>query len=343
MRKLRIGYFPLSKDLNHPGDRRRIVRWARARKHHIQIGDTRNCDLAVLTQGYALPVNELDSKIPKLIDLIDSIGLRNSQSEDLVRGLLKNVPYLSNGEHVAYSKFVLSRVSFADAVVCSSYEQAEFLLRYNSNVFPILDSHDEIPERTLWPKKEKHKINLFWEGQPFTIPPLSILEAPTLYGFTRYHLNMVSDLEYFKFLRGFWKEPTLDLISRTLPSYSHRLLKWNIRNLIKFANCSDLAVVPVDIKKQIQFFKPENRLMIMFRLGIPVVCSRTPSHLRVEKKLGIRITCESSLVWRELIEDLWSNEELSRHLVDQGKLYLKKYHNDDILFEKWDSAIQSIV
>ena len=343
MRKLRIAYFPLSADLQHPGDRRRIVRWARARKHQIQIGDTKNCDLVVLSQGSEFPITKLDPKIPKVIDLIDSFGLRNSLGEDLARGVLKNVPNMSKGRHFTYSKFVLSRVSLADAVVCSSEEQADFLIQYNPNVFPILDSHDEIPERTNWPIKERKKINLFWEGQPFTVPPLSIFEFSTSHLAAGYHFNMVSDLEYFKFLRRFRKERSLDLIARTIPSYSHRLLSWSIRNLIEFANSSDIAVIPVNNKKQIQLFKPENRLMVMFRLGIPVVCSRTPSHLRVEQKLGIKITAKTSIDWRNLIEELWSSEELSHHLVNEGKLYLQRFHNDAVLFKKWDTAVFSIV
>ena len=35
MKKLRIGYVPNSKNLDAPGDRRRIVFWAKARGHEI--------------------------------------------------------------------------------------------------------------------------------------------------------------------------------------------------------------------------------------------------------------------------------------------------------------------
>ena len=342
LRKLRIAYFPLSLNLQHPGDRRRLIRWARARKHEIQIGDTRNCDLAVLSQGSEFPITKLDSKIPKLMDLVDSFGLSNSRSEDILRGISKNVPLKSNGIHLAYSKFILSRVSLADAVVCSSEEQAEYLLRFNSRVFPILDSHDEIPEREIRPKRRDNRVNLFWEGQPFTIPPLSIFESPYFSPSANFHFNMVSDLEYFEFLRRFRRQRTLDLISQTLPSYSHSLSKWSIGNLLEFANSSDIAVIPVNDRKPIQFLKPENRLMIMFRLGIPVVCSRTPSHLRVEKKLGIQITSECPLTWKKLIMDFWSDEDLANHLVKKGKWYLKNFHNDTVLFEKWDTAVHSI-
>ena len=35
MKKLRIGYVPINKALNAPGDRRRIVFWAKERGHEV--------------------------------------------------------------------------------------------------------------------------------------------------------------------------------------------------------------------------------------------------------------------------------------------------------------------
>ena len=50
MKTLRIGYVPNSKKLDAPGDRRRIVFWAKARGHEIVTNLDDKFDVLVLSE-----------------------------------------------------------------------------------------------------------------------------------------------------------------------------------------------------------------------------------------------------------------------------------------------------
>ena len=47
MRKLKVGYWPLSSTLNSPGDRRRLIFWADARGHTIVTDLNQSVDVIV--------------------------------------------------------------------------------------------------------------------------------------------------------------------------------------------------------------------------------------------------------------------------------------------------------
>ena len=50
MKKLRIGYIPISKDLSHPADRRRIVFFAQKDNHELVLDLNAKMDLLVLSE-----------------------------------------------------------------------------------------------------------------------------------------------------------------------------------------------------------------------------------------------------------------------------------------------------
>ena len=47
--KLRVGYVPYSNDLQHPGDRRRILIWANANNLMLQTQQPLDSDLLILS------------------------------------------------------------------------------------------------------------------------------------------------------------------------------------------------------------------------------------------------------------------------------------------------------
>ena len=50
MKKLKVGYWPLSRDLKSAGDRRRLVFWAQARGHEIITDLSRTVDVIVASE-----------------------------------------------------------------------------------------------------------------------------------------------------------------------------------------------------------------------------------------------------------------------------------------------------
>ena len=73
MKKLKIGYWPLSRDLKSAGDRRRVVFWAQARGHEIITDLSRTVDVIVASENTDLNSSILSKKkSPIIFDLVDA-------------------------------------------------------------------------------------------------------------------------------------------------------------------------------------------------------------------------------------------------------------------------------
>jgi hypothetical protein len=96
------------------------------------------------------------------------------------------------------------------------------------------------------------------------------------------------------------------------------------------------------LSNKVQYFKPENRLLIMWRLGLPAITSATPAYTRVSNISGSDIVCESDSEWEEKL-NLLHNQDYAEDLVRRGQDYLKDNHTKELLLLKWDGAIQSVL
>ena len=52
-------------------------------------------------------------------------------------------------------------------------------------------------------------------------------------------------------------------------------------------NC-DLAVIPIDLSDPFAFGKPENKLLLFWGMGMPVVTSAIPAYVRAMQAVGFR-------------------------------------------------------
>ena len=190
MRKLKIGYWPLSPTLTLAGDRRRLIFWAQARGHTIVTDLSQSIDVMVASENSDFnSLYFVQKQVPIILDLVDAYLSPLNSFDDLARGLAKRITGHMSGAIKPFSHHVRNFCINSSAVICSSREQEEIIKRHNTNTHVILDSHDEIP--FIDPPKpgisisDKHRI--LWEGQPATIggvkiisPALSKLSKPLL-------------------------------------------------------------------------------------------------------------------------------------------------------------------
>ena len=92
-----------------------------------------------------------------------------------------------------------------------------------------------------------------------------------------------------------------------------------------------------------QRLKPENRLLIMWRLGIPCLTSPSPSYMRVARKAGVSAICLTHDDWLERFQTLLNDRVFAREEVLRGQAYLHEYHHQEGLLVKWDQAIESVI
>jgi hypothetical protein len=92
-----------------------------------------------------------------------------------------------------------------------------------------------------------------------------------------------------------------------------------------------------------QKLKPENRLLLMWRLGVPCLTSPSPAYQRVADAAGVDILCESSEIWLSKLEELIHNPNHALQEVLRGQNYLSKMHTRQILLNKWDQVFESVL
>ena len=350
MRKLKIGYWPLSPNFNSAGDRRRLVFWAKSRGHSIVSDLSQNVDVIVASENSDFNSKYLTkTRVPIIFDLIDAYLSPLNSVDDIARGLAKRISGQISGEFKPFSHHIRDFCILANSVVCSSVEQEELIKCYNSNTHVILDSHDELPfvdPATRFSRSEGLR-RILWEGQPATIRSVKIISV-ALENLSRdisFELDFVTDVKYFEFLNKFVKRDTLKLLERDLGHIASlaNIIPWSPDNLAKSAMSCNLAVIPLDISVPTQRLKPENRMLIMWRLGIPCLTSPSPAYVRVAQQSGVNSICENLDDWSAKINRLLNDSQFAKREILAGQNYLRDNHNQDKLLKKWDLAFESVV
>jgi hypothetical protein len=350
MRKLKIGYWPLSASLKSPGDRRRLVYWANARGHSITTNLTQNVDVVVATENADFNSSIFESvKVPIIFDLVDGYLSPTNDLEDFARGMAKRVVGQLSGPIKPFSQQVASFCNRSAAVVCSSREQEIVVKPHNPNIHVILDSHEEIPLVT--PRLTDLSVNttrrILWEGQPATLRGVrqitSELNKLTLY--TSLEFDFVTDERYFKLMNRFIQCSTLDLIKTELSLISNRseVVPWSTQNLLNSAVNCNAAMIPIDLSVPMQKLKPENRLLIMWRLGLPCLTSNSPAYNRVALDAGVDAVCDIPADWHSKFSRIFEDPKFVFDEVTRGQDYLKSNHTSKILLKKWDTLFASVL
>lgn len=341
MRKLKIGLFPFSSNLQHPGDRRRVVSWAQSRGHELRLYEHKNVDLICISERANFSALSKIKSVPKIFDLIDGYLATKPTKGDFLRGVSKSIFIQNKSLPKKFSHMVADSVSNVDLVICSSIEQKDTIEPFNRNVSIILDNHEEFPLLPFKGSKNIEFKKLFWEGTTHTLGALKIL----LNSINNEDLiiKIVTDKKHKVIFDRYFEKDVIKFLKKSLTNQKFEFDPWSITNVTSAAKQSDLAVLPVEMWDGLQYMKPENRLLIMFRLGMPSVTSGIPAYQRIERELGIGFTCANFAEWEILIKKYLADQDLAEWQVKQGQKYISEMHTQEILFEKWDKAIWSLL
>ena len=162
---------------------------------------------------------------------------------------------------------------------------------------------------------------------------------------TTLSLDFVTDEKYYQFLNRYIQRRTLNLLKRDIGQIINlvNVIPWSPENLLECARVSNIAMIPIDLSVPMQKLKPENRLLIMWRLGLPCLTSPSPAYTRVARKAEVDAICESPEKWLAKFKELLENPTFAYQEVLRGQNYLSEMHNRNVLLNKWDRAIESVV
>jgi hypothetical protein len=157
--------------------------------------------------------------------------------------------------------------------------------------------------------------------------------------------DFVTDEKYFQFLNKFIEKDTLGLLKKDLSEIIAlvNIIPWTPDNLVTSAQKSVVAMIPIDLSIPMQRLKPENRLLIMWRLGLPCLTSSSPAYARVARQAGVNAVCENPDTWLENFRRLLNNPSFAHDEILRGQNYLRESHTRAILLGKWDLAFESVM
>jgi len=345
VRQPRIGYVPYSTSLDRPGDRRRFVAYARARNLKFEIARPDECyDLVVLSEVSDISV-WCDYPHGKLVfDFIDSyLEIPRTNLKQWLRGVV----FFMVGRHgrlrLDYWSVLRDMCCRADAVVCTTEEQRINIQPYCNNTHIVHDVHSSVVRKIKEDYQCGEPFNLVWEGLPSNLAQLKQLKNVLQYVDKKRSivLNIVTDREYARILGRFWKIKSYNFVKKIFSKVKFH--DWDESTCANIIKGCDLAVIPIDLEDQFVTGKPENKLLLLWRMGMPVVTSATPAYLRAMEEVGCTsLACRNEDEWLVAIRKMMDNAAMRQDAGEKGKMHAEKKFGEKALLERWDRVFSSI-
>jgi hypothetical protein len=342
---LRIAYAPYHKDFVVPGDRRRFVFYANERNIKFEVADPlEKYDIVYLTYGCDasawIKYKKNNPNVKFVFELIDSYLLENNNVLTLFRGAARYLLGKESAMWLDYKVALRKMVSIADAVVCSTHAQKADMLRFNRNIHLSLDyfSNDITYRKT---SLESSKIfRLVWEGQAYTVNNLLLLNDVFEILGDEFELYIITDPVIKSPFRVFDKT-TISVLNKLKCKF--HLMDWDKGSFSENIANADLAIIPISSDNPMMWNKPENKILLLWEIGIPTFTSATPAYKRTMDAAGLNLYCSSSDDWVRKIKDyVNSSIEHRRTLVEKANGYLLKFHNRDEILKNWDVIFNSL-
>lgn len=341
---LRVGYVPISASLQSPGDRRRFGYYAARRGIDFEIADPRKAyDVVVLSSRADISVWSRYSKGKLVYDLIDSyLAIPRTDLKGRLRGLFKFLARQSRYPQLDHWKAIEGMCRRADAVICSTEEQRGDIAPFCRNVHIILDAHMGVTRAVKTDYTARRPFRLVWEGLPQNLPSLSILQ-PVLQALRRHlgvELHVVTDAEYVRYLGRYGRADTRRDLERIVPGAIFHA--WDEATCADVISSCDVAVIPLPLDDPFASGKPENKLLLFWRMGMPVVTSPTPAYSRAMAAAGVPLLADGVDQWIDLLTRLAADEALRRNAGSQGRQYTEHEFSEARLLARWDHVFATM-
>jgi hypothetical protein len=343
---LRVAYAPLSPSLEQPGDRRRFPYYAQRRGLRFEIADpAQDYDVVVVSQRADIVRWAQHGGRARLVyDLIDAY-LAGPATDWKWRG--RGLAKYAIGEIARpvanYRHAIEAMAARADAVVCSTREQRRDIERFAGNVHEVLDAHFELGDTVKTSHRTGPALNLLWEGQAENIPALEVV-AEALRGSAvadRTAVHLFTDLEYFRYMRRVGRRSSVKLGREMFPKVF--FYEWNPYLFASVASGCDMALVPIDLTTPLTAGKPENKLLLFWRLGLPALVSASEAHRRVTREAGVDMACVTAADWRAALERYGPDAEARGEAAARGRRYVEERHSEEQLLARWDRVFESVL
>lgn len=341
----RIGYAPFSKSFTHPADLRRFAGYARARNLPIEVADPKErYDVVVVSEIADIPAWSEYRGGKVVFDFIDSyLAIPRSDPRQFLRGLV----WYANRRHSRlrfdFKGAMQTMCRRADAVVCTTDEQKSDIGIFCPNVHIILDIHDQVVRGRKQDFAASTPFNLVWEGLPSNISQLNAIGS-VLREISKRRpivLNVVTDTDRPGAIPGLPRIKSEDVARDVFDKVV--LHRWDEATLSQIVTKCDVAVIPIFTGDPLTRGKPGNKLALLWRMGMPVVTSATPSYRHMQEAAGLGyLACNGDADWIAALERLMTDEASRREAGERGHAYVTEHLNTAKLLTLWDDVFASL-
>lgn len=343
----RIGYGAYSPDFSVPGDRRRFAAYARQRRLDIAFADINgDYDLAYLTHNSDLPLwierkRREGEGLRIVFELIDSYLTETGLFRRFSKGVARYLTGMESRLSPDFLRTLTSMISLADAVICSTEEQKRDLLPHNRNVFVSFDHFQDDIDTVKTDYGRQERLRLVWEGQAVGLHNLRLI-APVLNALRdRIELHVVTDPVRYRYLKRYGATPSLRILEGIHCPIVFRT--WDKESFSRNVAECDVAVIPIDLDDAFMTGKPENKLVLLWQIGMPALVSPTPSYRRAAEAAGIDMLCGSLDEWRDkLLALAGAPAETLREIGEKGRAHALEHYSPEEFRTRFDRAFESI-
>jgi hypothetical protein len=347
LHEARIGYAGYSPDFSAPGDRRRFCAYARHRGLTFERADLgKSYDLVLVTHNGDLPgwtarKRHEGDRLKLVFELVDSYFAQTNPLRRLAKGCARYAMGTDSRLSPDFMATLIRACETADAVICSTPEQQSAIAQYNRNVIVSFDWFDDElgPAKTDYRRGEK--LRIVWEGQAVTAPNLLAIREPLNALKDRVELHLVTDPLLHRHFGRFNAFPTM----RIFDGFECDVIlhPWEAGSFSKHVTDADLAVIPIDKANSFALGKPDNKLVMLWKLGMPVLASTTPAYCRAMRGAGLDLTCPTAADWQTRLEAAIDGDSRALEQAARvGRDFAERAYSKNEFVGRFDATFASI-
>lgn len=347
-----VGVIPNAPDFAHPADRRRYIPYFRKEGIAWETADFSKPYEAVyvsISADLGLWSKYRDSERAAgrtsrvVFDLSDDL-LSERPARDLMRGAFYYLTRRNSAFDLSYKSAVLRMVENSDVVLCGSDEQKAALDHFHGNVVVMRDFFlDDLSARkTSLAPRRAGELNVLWEGLSHgNIEIFRMLRdvLDTVDGF-KVNAHVVTDPTYCRVGSSHFCEPTSGLLSRVFKGSRVRVhhYAWTPQTFSAIASSCDIGVIPVP-DNPVMRRKPENKLLLLWQVGLPVVTSDTASYSRVMRAVGQDFAASSLSDWARMLSGLAGDQARRERYMEAANRYLEDTCSERAIMQVWKQVL----
>ena len=341
LKSKKIGYTPVDRDFTTAGDRRRFIYFAE------QLG--LNWEFCKLDNSYDIVYITTIANITDWInykkshpntvlifDINNSFFFNQNPWWNFLRGFSRFIFRRERKFYLNYNNVYHEMFKYADIIVCPTDSAMEYISQFNSNVYTSFDYF----ENEIKVKKTDFKYNnpliIVWEGMGVTAKHILNI-APVLEKYKgKVKLRLITDRKYK--LGGLFNVDVVKLFSKA--KFDYEFIDWEKDSFSKHIAEADVAVIPLDKSDRVALHKPENKLILFWQHGIPVLTTDTPAYVKAFSEVDYNLTCSDLKEWESKLELFISGEFNSKQHIDSVNHYLQKHRSREKFMVTWGSIFE---